>query len=266
MFNKISTLLKIPLVCLIWELFSMFSPEQSHVPHFWNVFASIESFARFSDHTESHLLAGTQVLIVESLRSILRASLGMFFGAICGYVLGAAVLMIPGWQLVPVKIIASLRAVPPLALIFLLVFLSPNGEFAAVVYVAICVTLLVSGTLHNTRQYLPESLLRQVRHLGGGRWHQIRDVAAPAMWFQTRQTCAWASQLLLPFTFGAELINSRSGGLGALGYQAFIYANLTQLMTLAVVYIFLGHFLTSLATKFIATHQIKSHTEHENEK
>ncbi len=48
-----------------------------------------------------------------------------------------------------------------------------------------------------------------------------KDVAAPAMWDETRGTCAWACQLLLPLTFGAELINSQSGGLGALGYQAF---------------------------------------------
>lgn len=249
-----SILLRAALICLIWELLAAISPEKSVVPHFWNAATSVESFSRFGDYSGKHLSAGSKVLVTESVRSLIRATFGMCLGAVAGYALGAAVLLLPGWQAVPVKMVASLRAVPPLALMFLLVFLSPTGESAAIAYIAICMALLVTGTLHDTRHYLPEPLLRQVRHLGGGRWHQLKDVAVPAMWNQTRQTCAWACQLLLPLTFGAELISSQSGGLGALGYQAFLYANLSQLMVLAVIYIALGHILTSLASHLIAPH------------
>ncbi len=99
--------------------------------------------------------------------------MGMFLGAIAGYALGVSVLLLPGWQAVPVKLVAYLRAIPPLALVFLLVFLSPDGGWAAIAYIAICMALLIAGALHDTHHYLPEPLLRQVWHLGGGRWHQL---------------------------------------------------------------------------------------------
>ena len=244
-------LLKVALVCAVWESIAIISPVQSVVPHFWQASSSVESFARFGNPTGTRLVVGLMVLVSESLHSLIRAISGMCLGAIGGYLLGAAALLVPGWQAVPVKLIACLRAIPPLALVFLLVFLSPSGEIATVGYIAICVALLVAGALHDTRHYLPEPLLQQVRYLGGNRWHQLKDVAAPAMWDQTRTTCAWVSQLLLPLTFGAELINSQSGGLGALGYQAFIYANLPQLMTLAVIYIAIGHLLTASISHLI---------------
>jgi len=256
----LSILWKTAAIGFVWELLAIFSPAQSGVPHFWNAATSIDSFARFGNFSGNTLAAGVKVLIGESMRTLIRALLGMGLGAVGGYALGAAVLMLPGWQAVPVKAIASLRAVPPLALVFLLVFLSPRGEGATVAYIAICVALLVSGTLHDTRHYLPEPLLQQVRHLGGKRWHQLKDVAAPAMWDQTRQTCAWACQLLLPLSFGAELINSQSGGLGALGYQAFLYANLPQLMILAVIYIALGQFITPFVSHLITPHPIPTHS------
>jgi len=248
------------LICLIWELLVAFSPAQSRVPHLWQAYTSIESFARFGDYSGNGLAAGTKVLMAESLRSLFRASAGMCLGAVAGYILGAGALLVPGWQAVPVKIIACFRAIPPLALVFLLVFLSPTAETAAVAYIATCLALMVSGSLHDTRRYVPEPLLRQVRHLGGKRWHQLKDVAAPAMWIETRETCAWACQLLLPLTFGAELISSQSRGLGGLGYQAFIYGNMSQLMTLAVIYVGLGHILSLLASHVISArkHSITS--------
>jgi ABC-type nitrate/sulfonate/bicarbonate transport system permease component len=116
------------LICLIWELLVAFSPAQSRVPHLWQAYTSIESFARFGDYSGNGLAAGTKVLMAESLRSLFRASAGMCLGAVAGYILGAGALLVPGWQAVPVKIIACFRAIPPLALVSIGVPLSNSRD------------------------------------------------------------------------------------------------------------------------------------------
>lgn len=236
--------LRVLCLSLFWEVLALAGPAGARPPHLWQMDRAISSFARFADHGGSPLERGAGVLLSASGLSLARAVGGFVLGTAGGYLLGAGALLVPGWQAVPIKVVAILRAVPPLALIFLLTFLSPGPNVATLAYVSTCLALLIAGGLHETSAYLPEPLLYQVRALGGGRLRQIRDVALPAMWFQTRRISLWACSLLLPFTFGSELINSQAGGMGMLGYQAFIYANLAQLLLLAVLYIFIGHILS----------------------
>lgn len=244
----VPVLSKIALVGVVWETVAVCSSGQSHVPHFWQLLDAVATFGRFGDKGDVSLREAMRVLTHEALRSVMRAMLGLILGCAGGYFIGAATMLLPGWQAVPTKLTSFLRSIPPLALVFLLMFLSPAASITAVFYISICVCLLIGGTLQDSNRYMPEHLLIQVSNLGGSWWNQLRDVAMPSMWIQTKETMVWVARLLLPLTFGAELINSQSGGLGGLSYRAFIYSNLSQLMTLAIVYICLGNLLNYFAS------------------
>jgi sulfonate transport system permease protein len=178
---------------------------------------------------------------------------GFVIGAAIGIVLGTIPFLLPHHEEIPIRILSLLRAVPLFSLVPLWLFWFSGGSPASISYVTFAVAVLVASSLHDSTNAVPRIYLDQSFLLGASRCQTLWHVVLPALLRLTASAAKWISGLLLPFSLGAELLDTDSGGLGKLVYNSYAYANLGQLLLLTGIYALTGALLSSLTTRWINT-------------
>lgn len=129
-----------------------------------------------------------------------------------------------------------LRACPLFALVPLFIFKFPRSETGVVTFATFAVFASAFVWAFQTVAEF-DAVNAWARTV----WHRrVMAIHLPLAWWAVRPALGWLSLASWAFVLGGEFASGRGGGLGALVYSSFIFADTGKLVVLAMIYMALG--------------------------
>ena len=245
------TLKAILALVILWETFAfgMRNPRVApHIPELITV--SFPSFSLFSGVREPDGLAAAILLIRASFATLCRVFLGFAFGTLLGLALGAVPFLLPGQRRSSKWLLAALRSIPLFALLPLWVYWFSGSEFGIISYITFAVAVFIGTGVYEGMAQTPRHWLNHATVLKASSLFAFKHIILPGALPAILHQVYWVSGLLPAFCLGAEYTGSALSGLGGITYQSYLYANVGQLLILALIYLFLGLTIRRLVYTF----------------
>ena len=231
---------------VFWQLCSWSIDDPKLLPSLgYVVQTSFPSIAQFRGKASSPWVA-TQILIVETLVTIVRISVGTVLGIIGGFSCGIGIYLVGFSRGGNALALAAVKSIPLLALLPLFLVWFGGGEVGTYSYITFCVFIVIATSTFEAIRNVRRDYVQQALVLGARRGRVFRTVFIPSVGPELAGSLRNIAGLVWAFSLGAEYLGANSG-LGYLVYQSYLYADMGKLLLFTCIYGILGSISIFLA-------------------